>query len=142
MSHGTLIEIKSISKYYNGKVCALDNIDLSIKKGEWLSIMGPSGSGKTTLLNIISCLDRPSNGLVIVEGADIGRLEHAELTRFRRDTIGLIFPQFHLVAYLDALENVMLAQYFHSMADEEEARHALDRVGLGDRVHHMPSHLS
>lgn len=142
MSNGTLIEIKGVSKYYNGKVCALDNIDLSIKKGEWLSIMGPSGSGKTTLLNIISCLDRPSGGLVIVDGADIGRLDRAELTRFRRDTIGLIFQQFHLIPYLDALENVMLAQYFHSMANEVEARQALDHVGLGDRLHHMPSQLS
>ncbi len=142
MSNGTLIEIKGVSKYYNGKVCALDNIDLSIKKGEWLSIMGPSGSGKTTLLNIVSCLDRLSSGLVIVDGADIGRLDRAELTRFRRETVGLIFQQFHLVPYLDALENVMLAQYFHSMADEEEARQALERVGLGDRLHHMPSQLS
>ncbi len=142
MSNGTLIEIKGVSKYYNGKVCALDNIDLSIRKGEWLSIMGPSGSGKTTLLNIVSCLDRPSSGLVIVAGADIGRLDRAELTRFRRDTIGLIFQQFHLVPYLDALENVMLAQYFHSIADEGEARQALDNVGLGDRLHHMPSQLS
>ena len=142
MSNGNLIEIKSVSKYYNAKVCALDNIDLSIKKGEWLSIMGPSGSGKTTLLNIVSCLDRPSSGLVIVDGADIGRLDRTELTRFRRETVGLIFQQFHLVPYLDALENVMLAQYFHSMADEGEARQALERVGLGDRLHHMPSQLS
>src|SRR4030066_1407585 len=142
MSHGTLIEIKSISKYYNGKVCALDNIDLSIKKGEWLSIMGPSGSGKTTLLNIVSCLDRPSSGLIIVDGADIGRLDRVELTRFRRETVGLIFQQFHLVPYLDVLENVMLAQYFHSMADEGEARQALDRVGLSDRLGPMPPQLS
>ncbi|OGO22509.1 MAG: GTPase [Chloroflexi bacterium RBG_16_51_9] len=142
MSNGTLIEIKNVSKNYNGKVCALDNIDLSIKKGEWLSIMGPSGSGKTTLLNIVSCMDRPSSGLIVVDGADIGRLDRNELTRFRRETVGLIFQQFHLVPYLDALENVMLAQYFHSMADEAEARQALERVGLGDRLHHMPSQLS
>ncbi len=71
MSNGTLIEIKGVSKYYNGKVCALDNIDLSIKKGEWLSIMGPSGSGKTTLLNIVSCLDRPSRGDIEIEGVTI-----------------------------------------------------------------------
>ena len=82
MSNGTLIEIKGVSRYYNGKVCALDNIDLSIKKGEWLSIMGPSGSGKTTLLNIISCLDRPSVGLVIVDGADIGRLSAVHVAHF------------------------------------------------------------
>lgn len=142
MSNGSLIEIRGVSKYYNGKVCALDNINLSVGRGEWVSIMGPSGSGKTTLLNIVSCLDRPSRGLVIVDGADISRLDRAELTRFRRETIGLIFQQFHLVPYLDALENVMLAQYFHSLADEKEARQALDRVGLGNRLHHMPSQLS
>src|SRR4030065_1287095 len=99
MSNGTLIEIKGVSKYYNGKVCALDNIDLSVKKGEWLSIMGPSGSGKTTLLNIVSCLDRPSTGLVIVDGADIGRFDRTELARFRRADGGLIFQPLSLVSY-------------------------------------------
>ena len=142
MSNNTLVEIKGVSKYYNGKVCALNNIDLSIKRGEWLSIMGPSGSGNTTLLNIIGCLDKPSSGLVSVDNADISKFGHSQLTRFRRETVGLIFQQFHLVPYLDALENVMLAQYFHSMADEEEARQALERVRLGDRLHHMPSQLS
>src|SRR3990172_7024534 len=139
MSHGTLIEIKSVSKYYNGKVCALDNIDLSVKKGEWLSIMGPSGSGKTTLLNIVSCLDRPSSGTLLINEVDITTFSQKGLTRFRRETIGLIFQQFHLVPYLTALENVMLAQYFHSMADEPEAHQALRRVGLAGRVTHFPA---
>ena len=142
MKDGNLVEIKDVSKHYNGSVHALDGINLDINAGEWLSIMGPSGSGKTTLLNIVSCLDRPSTGLVIVDGADIGRFDRTELTRFRRETVGLIFQQFHLVPYLDALENVILAQYFHSTADEAEARQALDRVGLGERLHHMPSQLS
>src|SRR3972149_9298333 len=136
MKDGNLVEIKDVSKHYNGSVHALDGINLDIKAGEWLSIMGPSGSGKTTLLNIVSCLDRPSTGLVIVDGADIGRFDRTELTRFRRETVGLIFQQFHLVPYLDALENVILAQYFHSTADEAEARQALDHVGLGERLHH------
>lgn len=142
MNNDILVEIKDVSKDYNGRVRALDNINLSIERGEWLSVMGPSGSGKTTLLNIISCLDRPSSGLAIVDGADINKLNSTELTRFRKETVGLVFQQFHLIPYLDALENVMLAQYFHSMADEEEARQALERVGLGDRLHHMPSQLS
>lgn len=142
MNSTTLVEIKGVSKYYNGKVCALNNIDLSINQGEWLSIMGPSGSGKTTLLNIISCLGRPSSGLVMVDSQDVTKLLPAELTRFRRETIGLIFQQFHLVPYLTALENVMLAQYFHSIADEDEAGQALNRVGLGDRLYHLPSQLS
>ncbi|MBI4188660.1 MAG: ABC transporter ATP-binding protein [Chloroflexi bacterium] len=142
MNNDILVEIKDVSKDYNGRVRALDNINLSIKKGEWLSVMGPSGSGKTTLLNIISCLDTPSSGLAIVDGADINKLNSTELTRFRKETVGLVFQQFHLIPYLDALENVMLAQYFHSMADEEESKQALERVGLGDRLHHMPSQLS
>lgn len=141
MRNEVLVEIGDMTKNY-GKVCALDHIKLSIAKGEWVSIMGPSGSGKTTLLNIIGCLDKPSDGLVIVDGSDITRLSSAELTRFRRETIGLIFQQFHLIPYLTALENVMLAQYFHSIADKDEAREALERVGLGDRLHHLPHQLS
>ncbi|MCL5987004.1 MAG: ABC transporter ATP-binding protein [Actinobacteria bacterium] len=142
MSDNVLVELIDVSKYYNGKVHALDNINLIIRQGEWLSIMGPSGSGKTTLLNIISCLDKPSDGLVMVDGTDINKLDSIELTCFRRNTIGLIFQQFHLIPYLDALENVMLAQYFHSIADEEEVKQTLERVGLGDRLHHLPSQLS
>ena len=142
MNSHILVEIRGISKYYNGKVCALNNIDLSVNQGEWLSIMGPSGSGKTTLLNTIGCLDRPSSGLVMVDGMDVTRLTPAELTCFRRETIGLIFQQFHLVPYLTAIENIMLAQYFHSIADEDEAGQALHRVGLGDRLQHLPSQLS
>lgn len=142
MNIKVLLELKDVTKKYNGKVCALDNINLSIKSGQWVSIMGPSGSGKTTLLNIISCLDRPSSGTVLVDGMDTGNIGQGELTRFRREVIGLVFQQFHLIPYLNALENVMLAQYFHSMADEEEARKALERVGLGDRIQHMPSQLS
>lgn len=137
-----LLELKDVTKKYNGKVCALDNINFSINRGWWVSIMGPSGSGKTTLLNIISCLDKPSSGAVMVDGMNTSNLSPGELTRFRREVIGLVFQQFHLIPYLNALENVMLAQYFHSIADEEEARKALERVGLGTRLHHMPSQLS
>lgn len=142
MNSNVLVEIKGVSKYYNGKVCALNNIDLAVNQGEWLSIMGPSGSGKTTLLNIIGCLDKPSSGIVTVDNMDVTKLTPNELTRFRRETIGLIFQQFHLIPYLSALENVMLAQYFHSIADEDEAGQALHRVGLGDRLNHLPSQLS
>ena len=142
MNDPALVEIKGVGKYYDDKVCALDNVDLSVNRGEWLSIMGPSGSGKTTLLNIIGCLDKPSRGLVSVDGRDVTSLTPTELTCFRRETIGLIFQQFHLIPYLTLLENVMLAQYFHSVADEAEAKLALERVGLGDRLNHLPSQLS
>ncbi len=137
-----IVEARGLSKFYEGKTLALDNVDLLVGRGEWLSIMGPSGSGKTTLLNIMSCLDRPSSGSLIVDGTDVTTLRGGDLTRFRRDTVGLIFQQFHLVPYLTALENVMLAQYFHSIVDEREARDALDRVGLGHRLHHLPAQLS
>lgn len=142
MSGNGLIQLREISKHYNGNVCALDRINLDIAEGEWVSIMGPSGSGKTTLLNILSCLDKPSAGSIAVAGRNLGELNSEELVRFRRETIGLVFQQFHLIPYLNALENVMLAQYFHSLADEREAREALERVGLGDRLHHLPSQLS
>lgn len=141
MDTGILVEIKSLTKNY-GNVYALDHVDLAVAKGEWVSLMGPSGSGKTTLLNIIGCLDKPSDGNVMVGGTDIGALSGPELTRFRRETVGLVFQQFHLLPYLTAVENVMLAQYFHSVADEMEARQALERVGLKDRLHHLPSQLS
>lgn len=137
-----ILVVKELTKYYMERVCALDNVSLSVAHGEWVAIMGPSGSGKTTLMNIISGLDRPTQGRVWIDGEDITDLTGAELTRFRRETIGLVFQQFHLIPYLNTLENVMLAQYFHSLADEEEASQALVRVGLGDRRYHLPSQLS
>ena len=104
--------------------------------------MGPSGSGKSTLLNLLGCLDTPTEGAVILEGQDLTQLSKKELTRFRAEKVGFIFQQFHLMPYLTALENVMLAQYFHSLADEKEAAEALRRVGLGDRLRHLPAELS
>ncbi|GHV52642.1 ABC transporter ATP-binding protein [Deltaproteobacteria bacterium] len=136
-----LVQIKDISKIY-GAVKALQNISLDVELGEWTAIMGPSGSGKTTLMNIIGCMDKTSLGQVILDGEDITRLSPAELTIIRRDKIGLVFQQFHLVSYLTALENVMVAQYYHSMVDEEEALRALQRVGLKERAGHLPRQLS
>jgi putative ABC transport system ATP-binding protein len=104
--------------------------------------MGPSGSGKTTMMTIIGCMDKPSTGDVILDGVNIAKESSRTLTTTRRDKIGLIFQQFHLVKYLSALENVMVAQYYHSMPDEKEALEALDRVGLADRARHLPSQLS
>jgi len=137
-----IVKIQNVVKQYDKKTRALDNLNLSIKKGEWTSIMGPSGSGKTTLLNIIGCLDSPTNGKVIINGRETTGLKHNELTRFRRENIGLIFQQYHLIPYLTAVENVMIAQYFHSMVDEKDAIEALKRVGLGHRLEHVPTHLS
>ena len=136
-----ILEIKDISKIY-GPVNALQHIDLSVEQGEWIAIMGPSGSGKTTMMNIIGCMDKPTSGSVILDGEDISRLSAEELTGIRRDKIGLVFQQFHLVPYLTALENVMVAQYYHSLTDEKEALQALERVGLKDRAKHLPRQLS
>ncbi len=125
-----------------GNVRALDGVTFSVKSGEWIAIMGPSGSGKTTLINILGGLDTPTSGRALVDGTDVARLNERGLTRFRAEKIGFVFQQFHLVPYLTALENVMLAQYFHSTTDEKEAREALARVGLAERFHHLPRQLS
>lgn len=137
-----LIKVKNLTKIYDKKTYALNNLNISIKKGDWTSIMGPSGCGKTTLLNIIGCLDSPTNGFVFINGVEITKLNQKKLTRFRREYIGLIFQQYHLIPYLTALENIMMAQYYHSVVDENEAIDVLKRVGLSHRLDHIPSHLS
>ncbi|MGH9580412.1 MAG: ABC transporter ATP-binding protein, partial [Terriglobales bacterium] len=141
------IELQNVGKTYASRagvppVCALQEVTLTIASGEWLTVMGPSGSGKSTLVNLIGCLDSPTSGTVLVEGSDVGALSAQQLNRFRSETIGVIFQQFHLIPYLTALENVMLAQYFHSMTDEGQALEALERVGLADRSRHLPAQLS
>ena len=136
-----ILTLTEISKIY-GDLKALDKINLTVEEGEWLSIMGPSGSGKTTLMNIIGCMDKPSLGKIDLAGQDISKLSSKELTIVRRDMIGLVFQQFHLVNYLTALENVMMAQYYHSLPDEKEALEALESVGLKERAKHLPNQLS
>ena len=136
-----LLELKNISKIY-GELKALDNVSLHVDKGEWVAIMGPSGSGKSTMMNIIGCMDKPTKGEVLLDGVDISKESSKRLTDIRRDKIGLIFQQFHMVNYLTAVENVMVSQYYHSMPDEAEALEALGRVGLRERARHLPSQLS
>ena len=137
----TLVQVENLRKEF-GNVRALDDVSFRVNAGEWIAIMGPSGSGKTTLINILGGLDAPTAGQAMVDGTDVARLDEAGLTRFRAEKIGFIFQQFHLVPYLTAVENVMLAQYFHSTTDEKEAQQALERVGLGDRIEHLPAQLS
>lgn len=140
-----MIELRQVTKSYPtraGALRALDSISLAVAPGEWLAVMGPSGSGKSTLVNLIGCLDRPNAGQVLLDGVDLATLNADELNRVRAEKIGFVFQQFHLIPYLTALENVMLAQYFHSMTDEPEALEALERVGLGGRARHLPSQLS
>ncbi|EOG1327510.1 ABC transporter ATP-binding protein [Campylobacter coli] len=136
-----LIQIKNLSKEF-GKVKALDNINLNIYKGEWLAITGPSGSGKSTLLNILSLMDDPSSGKYILDNEDLEQINEEQKITLRREKIGLIFQQFHLIPYLSALENVMLSQYYHSSVDEEDAKAVLEKVGLSHRLSHLPSQLS
>src|SRR3984885_9777730 len=137
----TLVQVENLRKEF-GNVRALDGVSFRVNAGEWIAIMGPSGSGKTTLINILGGLDTPTAGQAIVDGTDVARLDEAGLTRFRGAKIGYISQQFHLVPYITAVENVMLAQYFHSTTDEKEAQQALERVGLGDRIEHLPTQLS
>ena len=137
----SLLELKNISKIY-GELKALDNVNIHVDQGEWVAIMGPSGSGKSTMMNIIGCMDKPTLGEVLLDGVDIAKESSKKLTDIRRDKIGLIFQQFHMVNYLTAVENVMVSQYYHSMPDEKEALDALGRVGLRERAHHLPSQPS
>src|SRR6267142_6229117 len=116
------VEIEEVTRRYDRGVCALDRVSLAIQQGEWLAVMGPSGSGKTTLLNLLGGLDQPDEGRVFVDGLDLSRLPRPDLIRYRRECVGLVFQQFHLIPYLTAVENVMLAQYLHSFADESEAK--------------------
>ena len=136
-----LLEVKNVSKIY-GDLHALKEVNFQVRKGEWVAIMGSSGSGKSTMMNIIGCMDKPSIGEVILDGQNITKESQNSLTKVRREKIGLIFQQFHLIPYLTALENVMVAQYYHSIPDEQEALQALERVGLKARAKHLPSQLS
>jgi putative ABC transport system ATP-binding protein len=143
-----MIKLHQVSRLYPARaergdvVRALDDVSLHVQPGEWLAIMGPSGSGKSTLVNLIGCLDRPDSGEIWLDGENVATLPASALNRIRAEKVGFIFQQFHLIPYLTALENVMLAQYFHSMTDEQEALRALERVGLRDRAHHIPAQLS
>src|SRR3954464_3031740 len=144
-----MIKLKNVSRTYpakaeanGGVIRALDDFTLTVDPGEWVAIMGPSGSGKSTLVNLIGCLDRPSSGEIWIDNENVANISATDLNRVRAEKIGFVFQQFHLIPFLTSLENVMLAQYFHSMTDEKEAVEALARVGLGDRAHHLPSQLS
>ena len=136
-----VLETIGLTKRF-GSVTPLDGIDMQVREGEWVAIMGPSGSGKTTMLNILSCLDTLSEGKYILDGIDTSGVSEKERVVVRREKIGLVFQQFHLVPYLTALENVMLAQYYHGMIDRDDAIEVLKRVGLSHRYDHLPSQLS
>ena len=140
-----VIKMNNICKSYrlgDGRVPVLKNVGFTVEKGEFVAILGPSGSGKTTLMNIIGCMDKHTSGEVILDGINLNEVSKNELTQIRRDKIGMVFQQFHLIPYLTAVENLMVAQYYHSIPDKKEAMEALARVGLEDRAGHLPSELS
>ena len=136
------IEVQGLTKKYAGEVYALRHASFTVESGEWVAVVGPSGSGKSTLLNILGCLDSPTEGRVLIGGHDLAELSTSERARFRAEEVGFVFQQHHLVPYLTASENVMLAQYLHSLAEEQEAADALRSVGLGDRFDRLPAELS
>jgi putative ABC transport system ATP-binding protein len=121
---------------------ALRELSAEIAPGSWVSLVGPSGSGKSTLLHLLGAMDAPSSGRVLVGESDLAALDADGQNRLRRERVGFVFQQHHMVPFLSAVENVMLAQHFHSIADEPEALAALDRVGLSHRARHLPSQLS
>ena len=135
-----LLDLDHVSKIY-GDLHALDDLNLSIPQGQWLAVVGSSGSGKTTLMNILGCMDTPSAGSVRLEGRPLEDLNPSQLADVRKNVIGLVFQKFYLVPHLTAVENVMVAQYYHSVVDEDQAMRALDRVGLADRAKHLPGQL-
>ena len=126
-----------------GPVNILRGVDLSVKRGETISIVGPSGAGKTTLLMALSGLERPSSGQVRIADTDLTAISEDDLARFRRRHVGIVFQSFHLVPTMTALENVSLPLEFAAAADPAgQAKAALEETGLGDRLHHFPGELS
>lgn len=143
-----MIELEHIHRRFQvgeQSVHALNDINLSIGKGEYVSIMGPSGSGKSTLLNIIALLDRPSSGRYVLNGLDVIERSDDELARIRRENIGFVFQFFHVIPRLTAAENVempMILAGINPKARKQRVQEALAAVNLADRIHHKPNQLS
>lgn len=142
------IELKEINKIYRTdeiETLALENVNLAIEKGEFVSVMGPSGCGKSTLLNIVGLLDEPTSGSVIIDNTTIGKMSDSKLAAFRNSKLGFVFQNFHLINSLNVLDNVELPLIYRSMSASERqrrVREVLERVGLSHRLRHMPSQLS
>ena len=144
---GTAVSLENVRKTYQlgEPVHALDGVSLDISQGSYTAIMGPSGSGKSTLMNLVGCLDTPTEGTVVVDGADVATLDDRERTTLRGTTVGFVFQTFNLMPRLTALENVALPQLFQNVGRgerRERARELLERVGLADRADHLPNELS
>jgi putative ABC transport system ATP-binding protein len=148
MADEELIRLVDVAKVYasgEAEVRALDHVELTIGRGEFVAIMGPSGSGKSTLMNILGCLDRPSAGSYRLAGREVSRMGRAELAAIRNEVLGFVFQNFNLLARTTALENVELPLMYRGLGGKERharARAALEKVGLGKRLDHTPSQLS
>ena len=144
----TMIELKGINKIYRTdeiETQALENVNLTVEKGEFLSIMGPSGCGKSTLLNIMGLLDTPTSGTITINGTTTEGMGDKELAAFRNKTLGFVFQSFHLINSLNVLDNVELPLLYRKMSASERtalAKQVLERVGLSHRMRHMPTQLS
>ncbi len=143
-----LIDLRDIRKVYDmgaEKVYALNGVDMSVEKGEYVAIMGSSGSGKSTLMNLLGCLDTPTSGSYVLNGVAVQELDDSELAGIRNKEIGFVFQTFNLLARTDALHNVELPLIYAGLSRSERrdrARKALEKVGLGQRMHHQPNELS
>lgn len=139
-----VIELDAVSKRYEGAetVRALDDVSLTVERGEFLAVVGPSGSGKSTMLNLLGLLDSPTDGTVRLGDSDVTDLDRETLTDRRRDHIGFVFQDFHLLPTLTAVENVLLPTAFSPAQRVDRAIDLLERVGLGDRLSHTPDELS
>ena len=141
-------ELRGVDKIYGsgaGLVRALDQLDLTVRKGDYLAVMGASGSGKSTAMNILGCLDRPSSGSYHLNGSAVEELDDDSLADLRNQQLGFVFQQFHLLPHATALENVMLPMIYAGLSPQQrrdKAREALDRVGLGERMQNKPNQLS
>ena len=143
----SIINLKDINKVYRTKTVetqALENVNLAVEEGEFLSIMGPSGCGKSTLLNIMGLLDTPTSGTVELVGTNVQGLSDKALAALRNQTLGFVFQSFHLISSLNVMDNVMIPLMYRKNAGDKKklAREALEKVGLSHRLSHMPSQLS
>ena len=143
-----LVQVRELSRLYrqgDTEILALNRIDLQVRAGEFVALMGPSGSGKSTLLHILAGIDRASSGQCWVGGVDLGRMNEAELARWRHQQVGFVFQNFNLIPVLTAFENVELPLLLSGLTRSERRQHvtaALELVGLGDRMDHLPRQLS